>query len=109
MPEHERFLDIAGGDPALATMLQESLKRLEEGAAGPQLQAFARDVLSGQMHIRDAVAQDDYAAALGQRMAEFQQWQQEVGDQEVNRLGRQAEQYAAELREELERESGRDE
>lgn len=100
MSGHERFLDVAGDDPALARMLQESLKRLEEGVGGPQLQEFAREVLAGRAHIRDAVATDAYASALGQRMEEFQQWRQEVGEQEANRVADQAQEYADTLRSE---------
>lgn len=64
MAEHERFLDVAGGDPDLARVVYENLRRLEEGAGGPAMQELAREVLAGRMSLREAANSGAYAEAF---------------------------------------------
>lgn len=101
MAEYEQFLDIAGGDPAVAKLVHESLKALERGAGGPAMQELARDVLAGRIGLREAANSSAYAEAFQESMARLRQWQDEVGPEEVNRLAAEAERYASEMRQEL--------
>ncbi len=64
MAEHERFLDIAGGDPELARVVYDNLRRFEEGAGGPAMQQLARDVLAGRISLREAANSGAYADAF---------------------------------------------
>jgi hypothetical protein len=64
LAEHERFLSIAGGDPALAKVVYDNLRRLEEGAGGPAMQELARDVLAGKIGLREAANSGAYAEAF---------------------------------------------
>lgn len=64
MAEHERFLGVAGGDPALAKVVYDNLRRLEEGAGGPAMQELARDVLAGRVSLREAANSGAYAEAF---------------------------------------------
>ncbi|MGV2386300.1 MAG UNVERIFIED_CONTAM: hypothetical protein LOD86_13710 [Thermobifida fusca] len=101
MAEYERFLDIAGGDRALAKLLHQSLTHLEQGVGGPALQELARDVLSGRTDLREVANSSAYAEAFQESLRRFHQWRAEAGPEEVARLAEQAEQRAAELRAEL--------
>jgi hypothetical protein len=64
LAEHERFLEIAGGDPELAKVVYENLRKLEDGAGGPVMQELARDVLAGRMSLREAANSGKYAEAF---------------------------------------------
>src|SRR5215471_16967847 len=55
--------DIARGDPERYRLLHESLGRLAAGAAGPDLQEMAREVLAGRLTLRRAVLSGAYAGA----------------------------------------------
>lgn len=101
MAEYERFMDIAGGDRAVAKLLHESLSHLERGAGGPAMQELARDVLSGRADLREVANSSAYAGAFQESLSRFQQWQAEVGPEEAARLAEQAEQRTAALRGEL--------
>ena len=83
MAEHERFLSIAGGDPALAKVVYDNLRRLEEGAGGPAMQELARDVLAGRISLREAANSGAYAEAFRDLPREDpvpDQWRSATGD-----------------------------
>jgi hypothetical protein len=101
---YEQFLDIAGGDRAMAKLLHESLKKLEQGAGGPDMQEMAADVLAGRIGLREAANSSAYAEAFRESMTRLQSWMEEVGPEEVDRMAAEAAQYAAELRTELDHE-----
>lgn len=78
----DEITDIAGGDPAMAKVLRESLRHLATGAAGPALQEMANDVLDGRITLREAVRHDHYAAALTERLDAFTEWHDSLSPQE---------------------------
>lgn len=88
---NEELSEIAGGSPAYARVLEESLKRLAEGVGGQALAEMARDVLDGRVGLRRAVADGYYAAALTERMFEFTDWYAGLSDEEREQHAREAE------------------
>jgi hypothetical protein len=62
-PADPEFRDIARGDPGRYRLLQESLRRLAAGSAGPDLAEMAREVLSGRITLRRAMNSRAYAEA----------------------------------------------
>jgi hypothetical protein len=101
MADIDAFMEIAGGDRGLAKLLLESLKKLEDGAGGPVMQEMARDVLAGRIGLREAANSSAYADAFQESMRAFQRWADEVGPEELQRAAEGAEQFTAQLREEI--------
>jgi hypothetical protein len=53
MGDNDQFLDLAGGDRGRATFIREALERLRAGAAGPELENLADDVLNDELAVRE--------------------------------------------------------
>jgi hypothetical protein len=79
LAEHERFLEIAGGDPELAKVVYENLRKLEDGAGGPVMQELAREVLAGRMSLREAANSGKYAEAFRDSASAPPPWPAEAG------------------------------
>src|SRR5690348_8113189 len=67
--------DIARGDPDRYRLLLESLRRLAEGVAGPDLREMAREVLAGRLTLRRAVLSGAYAEAWRPHAERLIGWQ----------------------------------
>jgi hypothetical protein len=63
----DELRSMARGDPGKYQLVRDSLGRLAEGAAGPDLQEMAREVLAGRVTLRRAMMSGGYAER-GDRM-----------------------------------------
>jgi hypothetical protein len=75
-------LERMASSPKLADELRRSLERLRDGVAGPDLGEMARDVLSGQITLRDVARSAAYAGPILQAMERFQEYQEGLSNQE---------------------------
>jgi hypothetical protein len=97
--QEEPLLGIAQGDPGLARLLRDSLERLRDGAAGPILQEMARDVLGGNLDLRQAVTLDQYGQALQQHVRQYVEWSEHADPDQLRALAEQARTKADHVRE----------
>ncbi|MFU8850720.1 hypothetical protein ACNAW0_07010 [Micromonospora sp. SL1-18] len=81
-----RDLTQMAGSPALADEVRNSLHRLADGAASPELAAMAREVLSGRVLLRAAAGSEALAAQMSEAIGRFQRWQAELTPEEQERL-----------------------
>ena len=88
----DRDLERMSGSPELAHEIKQSLRRLSNGAAGPQLAEMARELLEGRTDLRTVAQSSAYANDLTGAIGQFQRWQssqtQEERDQVVNEARR---------------------
>ena len=92
------FLDIAGGDRGLATLLRVSLERLQDGVAGDLLREMARDVLGGGLDLRQAGTSDVYEAALDDHLGRYHEWVANQSPDELSSLADAAQSVASRLK-----------
>jgi hypothetical protein len=97
----DEISDIARGDPIMASVLRESLKRLATGASGPLLREMATEVLEGRVSLREAVRSPHYAEAMSGRVNEFAQQFSQLSEEERQALGQQVEEQITRMREQL--------
>jgi len=68
--------DRGAGAPAPAPppALHKALRTLADNpSVGPELQAMAKDVLSGRVGMRDMVQSDRYLGAIGERLSQMRE------------------------------------
>ncbi|MEU4427563.1 hypothetical protein AB0F81_43645 [Actinoplanes sp. NPDC024001] len=75
-------LERMAGSPALAEELRRNLERLRDGVAGPELAEMARDVLSGQITLRDVARSAAYSGPILQAMERFRECEEQLSDEE---------------------------
>lgn len=75
--------------PAEARMLRKALETLKGGGAGPVLQEFAQEVLSGRASLREAAASPAYGEALTESGEQFRQEWYAMSDAEREELAAQ--------------------
>lgn len=83
-------LERMAGSPELAAELRRSLERLRDGVAGPDLAEMARDVLNGQITLRDVSRSAAYSGPILQAMERFHEHQEGLSQQERVELIREA-------------------
>lgn len=91
-------------DPGLALSVKRSLGRMADGAAGPELQEMARDVLAGRIGLREAASSSAYSAALRERSSDGFTKLLSLPEEERESLAAKGQAELAELRAEAERE-----
>jgi hypothetical protein len=82
----DRDLDDMSGNPAIAKHLKESLRRLSDGSAGPELAEMAREVLEGRTDLRTVARSSAYADQMTEAVGRFQNWQAEATPEERSQL-----------------------
>lgn len=70
----DELLNIARGDGERHRLLRESLERLANGAAGPELQEMAREVVAGRVTLRRAMLSGAYSEAWGPHVDRLIRW-----------------------------------
>jgi hypothetical protein len=84
--EVDRDLDDMTGDPAVTRQLKASLQRLRSGAAGPELAEMARDVLDGNLRLRDVTRGSGFAGAMTNAMNRLSEWNAGLTEEERESL-----------------------
>ena len=79
-------LERMAGSRALARALKQSLERLTDGSAGPELEELARDVLAGRVELGSLRTSTAYADPLRQALTGFQQWYSHLSPAERDRV-----------------------
>jgi hypothetical protein len=82
----DRELDDMTGDPALTTSIKDSLTRLRDGAAGPDLAEMARDLLDGKISLRQVIRSGVYTEALLNQSAEVVRALDDLSPEELSQL-----------------------
>lgn len=82
----QRDLEQMSGSPAIAKQIKESLRRLTNGAAGPELAEMARDVLDGRTDLRSVARSSVYAGHFTDAIGRFQRWHADLTPDERNQL-----------------------
>jgi hypothetical protein len=82
----DRELDGMTGDPALTTSIRDSLTRLRDGAAGPDLAEMARDLLDGKISLRQVTRSGLYTEALLSQSAEAVRALNDLSPEELDQL-----------------------
>jgi hypothetical protein len=67
-------LERMAGSRPLARAVKQSLERLTDGSAGPELAELARDVLAGRVELSSLRTSTVYADPLRQALTGFQHW-----------------------------------
>jgi len=101
----DRELDDMTGDPALTTSIKDSLTRLRDGAAGPELAEMARDLLDGRISLRQVTRSGLYTEALLRQSAEAVRALDELSPEELSQL---ADDTLTQLHERAQNEQGHD-
>jgi hypothetical protein len=78
------------GNAKAAEAVKESLRKLSEGAAGPELADMAKDLLAGRAALRDVGRSPVYGAALSEAFATFTRWRDELSAQQRADIEKQA-------------------
>ena len=88
--EHlDRQLAEMTGNPQLARAIKNSLRKLQDGAAGPELAEMAGEILNGRSDLRGLATTSAYAGALTDGVERFQQWQAETPADEREHIAAQ--------------------
>ena len=77
----DELTSMAGGDRALARAVQDSLRKLRDGAGGKEMQELARDVLDGRVTLRQVGRSQAYGEAFGEQFRKLAQWREEIGEE----------------------------
>jgi hypothetical protein len=83
-------LDEMTGDPAVTRQLRASLEKLRDGGSSPALAEMAREVLEGRTTLREVASSSAYATEMGKVMADFQEWNSGLTDEEREKLAAEA-------------------
>lgn len=89
----DRDLEDMSGSPALARGLKEDLRRLRDGAAGPELAEMARDVLDGNIELRTAARSSFYADQLTEAVGRYQSWKEQRTSDELDQFRYETQRY----------------
>jgi hypothetical protein len=102
--DESEFMDIAQNDPVRARNLRLTLEKLAESGSNETVKEMAREVLSGRLGLREAVAIPAYSEGLVESMQPFKEKWAQLSDTEREELAaegqRLAEEQERELREE---------
>ena len=71
-------LEQMAGSPTVARAVKDALRRLSNGAAGPDLAEMARDVLEGRADLRTVGQSSAYSGPMTDAIGKFQDWQDEL-------------------------------
>ncbi|MCO8272865.1 hypothetical protein M1L60_19915 [Actinoplanes sp. TRM 88003] len=81
--EHlDRQLAEMTDDPRLAKAIEDSLRKLKDGAGGPALAEMADEILSGRSNLRGLAQTSVYATELTGAVERFRDWEAETPLQE---------------------------
>jgi hypothetical protein len=99
----EDLVDIAGGDQALARLLQESLRRLADGAGGAGLREVAGDVIDGRVDLRAAMLSASYSNAIQEKIQAFAAWFNDLTPEEREAQAAMGRETLMKVREQIDR------
>ncbi|MGB3442309.1 MAG: hypothetical protein WBA97_26505 [Actinophytocola sp.] len=80
--------------PAHKAAARKQLDQLAEQTRHPELRDLAREVLSGRMNLRGAMADPRATAVLDEQVGRFTAWYHELSAEELAEHERSAEQFA---------------
>ena len=86
LQQEQRVSDEIFGLFELARELKETLPSLRDGAAGPELAEMAREVLNGDVDIRNVARSSVYADQLTRAIGLYQRWHEQLTPQEREQL-----------------------
>jgi hypothetical protein len=81
----DELRSIARGDAAKEQLLRDSLRRLAEGAAGPELREMAHEVMAGRVTLRQAMLSRVYSEALWPYAERLLRWREDLRAEEDQR------------------------
>jgi hypothetical protein len=79
-------LERMAEDPAVARALKEALRKLADGAGGPDMTELAKRVLEGRLDLREVGRSTAYAGPLTQGLDKFAGWYDALDEEERGRL-----------------------
>jgi glycerol-3-phosphate dehydrogenase len=82
----QRDLEQMSDSPAVAKQIKESLRRLTDGVAGPELAELARDILDGRINLRIVARSAAYADQMTEAMGRFRRWQADLTPEQRDQL-----------------------
>jgi hypothetical protein len=94
--EVDYHLEQMTGSRTLARELKENLRRLRDGAAGPELAEMAREVLEGRTTLREVARSAAYSEQMLGLADRLQEWNTGLTDEERDELVQETEQRLAE-------------
>jgi hypothetical protein len=74
------------GTPQLAQAIKQSLQRLKDGAAGPDLAEMARELLNGRSDVRTIANCSAYAGPILQGIEQYRRWESSLTPEERQRF-----------------------
>jgi hypothetical protein len=86
-------LERMSGSPALAKQLTESLRRITDGGAGPELAEMAGEILAGRTDLRTIANTSVYATQLTEAVGRFRHWYDELTPEERDQLTKDTRAY----------------
>ncbi len=83
-------LERMAGSPTLARVIEDSLNRLADGVAGPELAELAKETLAGRITLGSAGRSDTYGRFLTQAVKDFNSWYKQLTEDERQRVVEEA-------------------
>ncbi|GIE86570.1 hypothetical protein Are01nite_30500 [Actinoplanes regularis] len=74
----DRELEAMAGHARVAQAVKESLRRMKNGEAGPDMAEMARDLLDGRIRLRDLATTSVYSAPMIEGIERYRQWESEL-------------------------------
>lgn len=78
------------GSPQLAKAVEEALRKLKDGSAGPEMAEMAREVLEGRTDLRSVARSSAYAAQISEGIRGYKSWEDSLSEEERNHLEEEA-------------------
>ncbi|WP_027346543.1 hypothetical protein [Hamadaea tsunoensis] len=98
MTAEEHLTAVAGGDPALARVLRENLRKLAAESSNPAWRELAADVLAGRTDLRTAAASSAYRDLFSDAARRYQSWSAAQAPETLQRLAAAARSSVEHLR-----------
>ncbi|TDO39533.1 hypothetical protein C8E87_3224 [Paractinoplanes brasiliensis] len=77
------------GRSGIAEEVKESLRRMKDGSAGPEMAEVARDLLEGRIRLRDLSMTDVYSGPLMDAIDRYKRWESELTPEQRDALAEQ--------------------
>ncbi|HET6480888.1 MAG TPA: hypothetical protein VFG35_12750 [Actinoplanes sp.] len=81
-----RELEALSGRPEIASQVKESLRRMRDGEAGPEMAEMSRDLLEGRIRLRDLATTEVYADGLTAGVERYRRWESELTPEDRQKL-----------------------
>jgi hypothetical protein len=95
----DRELEALASHSQIAKEVKESLRRMKDGEAGPDMAEMARDLMEGRIRLRDLATTSVYSGPMVAGIERYKQWESELTPEQRQALQDQVrKRFSADLR-----------